>query len=191
MGHSFCPMPTVDTMARLHCAPLLFRPLRALKLTMALAVMLPLTLTMSGCVSLYQPAAGQPTATLVIDSNKPGILQAFQNEACTPADAGSRISFLHPSEGDALRGTAKPVEAGKPLILSMQMNTPQDGQMVSCALTGRFTPAADRVYILFFRYNPTTHACTLNLMRRSSLGSTEAEPDFTLLPARCPNRVNG
>jgi hypothetical protein len=164
---------------------------RAMSLALTLPMALALTLTLSGCESLYKPAAGQPTATLVIDSNKPGIVQAFQNEACAPADAGSRIALLHPSEGDALRGTAKPVEAGKPLILSMQMNTLQDGQMVSCTPTGRFTPAADRVYILFFRYNPNTRACTLNLMRRSSLGSTEAEPDFTLLPATCPHSVKG
>ncbi len=184
---NFCPMPPVDTMARLHCALPLPRSARALALTMTLALTWPL----SGCVSRYTPTAGQPTATLVIDSNQPGVVQALRHEACAPADAGSRIALLHPTEGDALRGTAKPVEADKPLILSMQMNTSQDGQMVTCSQTGRFTPAADRVYILFFRYNAGTRTCTLNLMRRSSLGSTEAEPGFTLLPAPCPHSAKG
>jgi hypothetical protein len=164
------------------------RPRRPAIIPLTLAT---LTLSLAGCVSMYKPTSGGPTATLVIDSNQPGFVQAFKSEACDKAEAGSRISFLHPSAGDALRGTARPIEAGKPLILSMDMNSQLDGERVSCNLTGRFTPQPDDTYILFFRYNASARTCTLDMMRRSSLGSTEPEPGFTLLPVKCHNSVDG
>jgi hypothetical protein len=163
-------------------------PRRPAAITLTLATLM---LGLAGCVSMYKPASGSPTATLVIDSNQPGFVQAFKSASCDKADAGSRISFLHPSAGDALRGTAKPIEAGTPLILSMDMNSRLDGEMVSCNLTGRFTPEPERTYILFFRYNPSARTCTLDMMRRSSLGSTEPEPGFTLLPVKCHTSVDG
>jgi hypothetical protein len=146
---------------------------------------------LTGCVSVYKPAAGQPTATLVIDSNKTGFVQAFQSEACDKADAGSRISFLHPSAGDRLRGTAKPIEAGKPLILSMDMNSREEQEMVSCNITGRFTPEAGGVYHLFFRYDPQDRTCNMGVLRRSALGSVEPEPSFKVLPVKCHNSMDG
>jgi acyl-coenzyme A thioesterase PaaI-like protein len=146
---------------------------------------------LTACVSIYKPAAGSPTATLVIDSNKPGFVQAFKSEACDKADAGSRISFLHPSAGDRLRGAAKPIEAGKPLILSMDMNSREEQDMVSCNITGRFTPLAGGVYHLFFRYDPQDRTCSMSILRRSELGSVEPEPSFKSLPVKCHNSLDG
>jgi hypothetical protein len=163
------------------------RPLLRLAWPLSLAALLgAMSGAMSGCASQHTPRAGQPTATLVIDSNQPGEVLAFRNEACEPAQAGARIGLLHATEGEPLRGTAKIIEAGQPLVVTMDMRNKLDGAPVSCRQTGRFTPTQGAVYHLFFRYNAAGRSCTLSLMHRSTLGSIEPEPSYTVLPAWCP-----
>ena len=150
-----------------------------------------LVLGLSACVSHYQPRPGAPTATLVIDSNSAGFVQAFRSEACDKPEAGSRISFLHPTAGDRLRGTAKPIEADRPLILSVYSNSPHEGQMASCGVTARFTPQAGQQYVLMYRVSHESRQCTLNLLRHTSDGALEAEPGLTQLPNVCRNSIDG
>lgn len=141
---------------------------------------------LGACTSLHTPPPGSPTATLVLDSNQRVVVQAFANETCAPSPAGTRMALLHPTEGERLRGTAKPVAAGATLVVSVQ-TLPGDGVPApACQATARFLPAAQATYILTFRHDPEANSCQLVLLKRGEFGSVEPEPSFQVLPQHCP-----
>jgi hypothetical protein len=143
-------------------------------------------LALGGCTSLHTPPAGSPTATLVFDSNQRVVVQAFADDTCAPSPAGTRIALLHPTEGEPLRGTAKPVAAGAPMVVSVQ-TLPGDGVPApACLVSVRFTPVMQGSYILTFRHDPAANSCQVVLLKRGEYGSVEAEPSFQVLKARCP-----
>jgi hypothetical protein len=143
-------------------------------------------MALPACTSLHTPPTGGPIATLVLDSNQRVVVQAYANEACAPSPAGTRIALLHPTEGERLRGTAKQVAAGAPMVVSVQ-TLPGDGVPVpACQVTARFTPVAQASYILTFRHDPEANSCQVVVLRRGEYGSVEPEPSFQALSGHCP-----
>lgn len=145
-----------------------------------------LALSLPACTSLHAPPPGTPSATLVLDSNQRALVQAFADAACAPSPAGTRVALLHPTAGEPLRGSAKQVLAGAPLVVSVQ-TLPGDGVPApACSVTTRFTPAAQATYILTFRHDPEANSCQGVLLKRGEFGSVEPEPGFQVLGSPCP-----
>jgi hypothetical protein len=145
-----------------------------------------LSMGLSACTSLHTPPTGSPTATLVLDSNQRAVVQSFADAACAPAPAGTRIALLHPTEGEPLRGTAKPVAAGASMVVSVQTLPGNGVPAPACTVTTRFTPAAQATYILTFRHDPEANSCQGVLLKRGEFGSVEPEPSFQVLSGPCP-----